>query len=284
MLIISTVFFVGCLSINTNKVFFVWSFIFLLTIFWKTRSFEETFLYGAFPFATFSFGQLYLVKVVPNNLYSYYYPLGRDLMFNFGPMFVLILCLIFGLFFQMIKYKKLIRFNLINSIVIVILSVNIYSAISNKYFPFLSTLYVIRNSFGYFYLIFASIFLYQNTKLTRKIFFENIFYIISVFSIFEWLVVCWQQVKGGIIGLFVEQIANLPNRSRGPDEDSFLLRPVGLHGDSNLLSYYYLQIFVLVIILFYILRGISKGLLRVQLGLRGIYLIHRTSCGRNDPT
>lgn len=258
VVIITIIFIVGSLLVPSSKLFFVWSTLYFLSIFFVTRSFEKTFIYIFFPLSLFNVGQLYVFNVIsPEKLNLPLYPEGRNLCFKFSPFYILNLSLFYAILVQLFKNKAFKTMSLVMLVCLIGIAGMVISATLSKYLPVLSLLYTLLFLGSWSWIIFTkTTFLFLNKEQIYRVLKTLTLVLISLL-IFESLIVFAQEVRGAPLGFLIEQLDVLSYFGSGPDENSLFIRPAGLHGDSNNLAFYFLSIYSGILILWFWLK--EKG-------------------------
>lgn len=250
--IITVIFMVGSLLVPSNKLFFIWSTLYLISIFWITRSFEKTFIYTFFVLQIFRIGQLYIFNVIsPEKLNLPLYPRGRDLYFKFSPFFALNIAVFLGLFVQFFKYKSLKAMSIPMFVCLIGVIIMLFSSMNSRYLPVVSVLYVFVFLGSWAWVFFTKTFFLFSKKESIFRILRTLLLILIFLSIFESLIVVGQEIKGAPLGFLVEQLNMLTYFGVGADENPFFIRPAGLHDDSNNLAFYFMASYSAILILWF---------------------------------
>lgn len=218
------------------KVYFLLASIYILVIFWKTRSWQKTVVYTFWPLAVYYVGQLYVFRVIqPEELKNPLYPDGRSLFFKFTPLMVLGVSMLVTWSIRLISQK--IRCNWLIVILLIITITRQISAINAGILPWWALLgNTITNLSGVLWIWWVSDYLQISNKKEKMYFWKYFNYFLKTIVIIGSLLVIFQGLKGSGLGLVVEQSAALPYSGSISDK-GLLNRPIGLWTHANDAAY-----------------------------------------------
>lgn len=233
----TTIFYLGSLLVVNNKVFFVWSCLYILVLFYYCRSYWLVLLYAYIPFSSIRIGQLYTFEIIPAYILNHpLYPEGQRVFFTFSPYIVLLFSGMAGLILNSIYRRGKMGLNMV---IVFYLGAGVFqliSAMNSEFKPFYSVLLAITSIAGIAWIIVVRSELgLLSPKVFRKVI-TTFFTIIILSLVFESLITIVQYIKRSTIGIHIEQTEIIPYFGGGADENPLQFRPVGLTSHANILG------------------------------------------------
>jgi len=226
------------------KWYFVWSSGYLLWVWWLTKSWQKTVVYAFWPLSFYYVGQLYVFRIIqPEDLNHPLYPDGRSLFFKFTPFLVLGMTMIVSWIIRVLTTKFRLKSWTVINILLIIVLIQVLSLINGDLaMPGVVYLANIASQLSVVVWLWWTIdYLGQSENAEKGRFWTYLLALIKSFLVIESGVVVAQGIRGGTLGLVVEQSSILPYYGAGSDESALLIRPIGLHGHANMASYYLLM-------------------------------------------
>lgn len=231
-------FLVTSLAIPNNKIFFIASAFYVLSIFWHTKSAGATFLYTFFITQMYIIGQRHEILVIaPEELLkNTLYPSGRYLYYLITPTLLLALAATLSLPFQILKQAKWPAYpwSMVGYGVLFVIS--LVSSMSSNQIPTLAVLYSLNNVFLFGWLLATYKFLKHQPKYSRTTILTTLFFLLLLTVAFETSIASVQFLKRGLINLHIEGTRSISPFGFGPDENPLQFRPVGLTLHANMLA------------------------------------------------
>ena len=145
VIIVTLIFLVLSVVTPNNKMFFVFSFGYILALLWATRSIEKSFFYGFLVIGQFSVGQLYVYNIIPAEVLKHpLYPTGRDLYFRFTPALAMVGAMAGVVIGQIIRSKSF-KIPKIGLLLVLSQLLGLISAVNSQARPLLSVLYALSS-------------------------------------------------------------------------------------------------------------------------------------------
>lgn len=215
------------------KFYFLLSAVFVLVIFWVTKSWEKTVVYAYWPLAVYYVGQLYVFLIIePKELNNPLYPDGRSLYFKFTPLLVLGISMIISWLFKLVTGKF--RTNWLVVILLVIVGLNTVSGMLTQVLPWWVALGLMAGELSLVVWIWWTMFyLGKSSERERNRFWGFLGNLFKLLLIVGSLLVVAQGIKGSGLGLVVEQSGILPYSDAGSDAGGLLNRPIGIWTNAN---------------------------------------------------
>lgn len=235
------VFLLGSVLVPNNKALFVWAGVFILALFYLTRSTILTMVLASVPLSIIQVGQLYQLLVIPaNELVHPFYADGRMIYFSFTPWWALSLAMIILLGLSLLVCRNSSRglsWFVVGFLLLVLLSVE--TSARSEFFPNLSMIYNISDMgmvAWYWLLVIGSSVWYRKW---RKRYWQSLNWLLGCVALtvlFQGLVTIVQYVIRSPLGLTIEQVGAVPIFGLGADENPLAFRPVGLEAHANMLA------------------------------------------------
>lgn len=203
----------------------------VLAIFWVSKSWEKVVIYGYWPLSIYVVGQLYTFQVIRmEELYHPLYPDGRSLYFKFTPLLVLGITMIISWTIKLFKEKC--RTNwLIIILLVSVLTRLISSFLGSGVLPWwVEAGKIINNLSLVLWLWWVGDYLGRVKTKEKKYFWNFMSKILKTSIMIGSVVVILQVLKGSVLGLVVEQRADLPY---GVGGGGWLSRVVGIWNHPN---------------------------------------------------
>lgn len=218
------------------KFFFLLASLYVLVIFWKTKSWDKTVVYVYWPLAVYYVGQLYVFRVIqPEELNHPLYPDGRSLYFKFTPLIVLGVAMMVSWMYRLVKER--VQSNWLIIILLMGVISRQISALNESVIPWWTQLgNTVNNLSVVLWLWWTMDYFKINKDKVRVKFWEYFMIFLKIIMIIGSLLVMVQGIKGSGLGLVVEQSGIMPYSNSGSDE-SWLNRPIGIWTHANVAAF-----------------------------------------------
>lgn len=196
------------------------------------------------PLSFYYVGQLYVFRIIqPEDLNHPLYPDGRSLFFKFTPFLVLGMTMIVSWVIRVLTTKFRLKSWVVINILMMMVLAQVLSLINGDLaMPGVVYLANIVSQLAVVVWLWWTIdYLRQSETEEMDRFWSYLLAIIKSFLVIESGVMLAQGIRGGTLGLVVEQSSILPYYGAGSDESALLVRPIGLHAHANVASYYLLM-------------------------------------------
>ena len=236
--IYTSVFLILSIFLPNNKAFFVWSTIYVVMLFWKTKSWEKVVVFGYWPMAMYYVGQLYVIRVIqPEELNHPLYPDGRSLYFKFTPLLMFGMAMIVSWLVKMMVEKIK-----VNWLIVILLAGVFIRQISSMGFGVVPWWMHVGNFASelttIIWIWWTGNYLSEQNNSQKTKFWKYMEKFFKLVIIISSLLVIAQGIKGSGIGLVVEQSEVLPFSDAGSDSGGWLSRPIGLWSHANIAAFY----------------------------------------------
>ncbi|NCN45869.1 MAG: hypothetical protein COU63_05010 [Candidatus Pacebacteria bacterium CG10_big_fil_rev_8_21_14_0_10_36_11] len=234
MAVIATFLFCAMVFlIPSVKIYFVVSFFYFIFLAFY-YSFPRAVIYSVPIFLSLTVGQIYAFPVMSAaDIGSIQYWEGRQLLFILSPHLVILFAA--GLLLPFYYFKSRIKLLTYEKILLILPFIFIFSSFWIAPFPFLSTIFSLRESLiliWFMYLLIAT----ANLKVQRNKVLATLILILLVTLSFENFLVFAQLIKNSALGLMIEKAEIIPVFGLGSDEQGGGFRPFGWHPHANSLA------------------------------------------------
>ncbi len=232
-IIASLIFLVAALLIPSVKIFFVVSFLYFA---WLTLnySFAKAVIYTSLVIGFFAVGQSHQVLVVPRAaILSSQYLEGRHLGWSITPGLMISLVGGSSFYWWQRQFKKNLELLLHEKMILIITGWGLLAAWYSALMPELSTFYVLSGTIILIWLAYLLTLSQNLTPLAWRKIMQTIFQLIIIITLYESLIVFWQTLYQGPIGLLIENTKIAPVFGLGTDEGTGGFRPFGLSFHPN---------------------------------------------------
>ncbi len=242
-------FFTLCVFIPSNKIFFVLSSLYILAVFFFTRSWKLTLLYVFIPLSQFGIGQSYVFNLIPAHILKHpLYPDGRNAYYAFTPYTALGLSMVIWVACAGIKKYGSFLWGGAELAAAVSILLQTISAAHSTYVPHLSVLYALNSVFLLAYVMLLRIVLLPSRIHARTVT-ASLIALATLCIFFQTGLAILQYIKRSPVGLKIEVANELPYFGAGADEDSSQVRPVGLTSHANIFAFELLNLWAFTVVL-----------------------------------
>jgi hypothetical protein len=214
------------------KFYFLLSTIYVLLIFWLTKSWIKTVVYCYLPLSIYYVGQLYVFRVIqPEELNHPLYPDGRSLYFKFTPLIVLSIAMLISWLYRI--FVENIKSNWLISILMLGVLCKEISAVNGGILPWWVQYGDMVDDLGrILWLWWVIDYFSKNSKKEINYFWNYLNSFLKIITLIGSILVIAQGIKGSGFGLVVEQSGILPYSGAGSD-GGWLNRPIGIWTHAN---------------------------------------------------
>jgi len=260
-----TALYVICSSFCPNtKIFIIFSTMYYLALFLQTRSFAKTLLFSFFPFFLFnSFGKIYSEEIIPQSNFFYTLQSGYTTSFIISPFLILLATSVCTLFIFSLQHRKTHVVSVSLFFFFLFTLLGFLSSERTQYMPWYSCVSPFMLFATLVWIIEMRMYLRERSQSENQELFRHLYDQIALLLSSQIIIGLLQMVRGGFLGLFIEQSWAGSSSSEAPDSMNILFsfRPSSLSAHANLMAYQLIDFFGCFVVLHTILFQNKKSIL-----------------------